>query len=114
MAVQPAAPSLSCNVPLLGSFLDKIIHPLRDPDLQPSDEPPTPADLSPHRRRNPHRRKTTKTTAHRSLLIPPWLEPTRSVRYSTKWRPSGVRTQLSLSLLLLIPSPNLEPDRAPG
>ncbi len=29
--------------PLLGSFLDKIIHPLRDPNVQPSDEPADPS-----------------------------------------------------------------------
>ena len=43
MHPQPAASSLSRNAPLLGSFLDKIIHPLRDPDVQPSDEPADPS-----------------------------------------------------------------------
>ena len=31
MYSQPATPLLARQVPLFGSFLDKIIHPLRDP-----------------------------------------------------------------------------------
>ncbi len=43
MDTQPAVSSPGHNAPLLGSFLDKIIHPLRDPDVQPSDEPADPS-----------------------------------------------------------------------
>lgn len=43
MYPQPAASSPSHNVPLLASFLDKIIHPLRDPAAQPSGEPADPS-----------------------------------------------------------------------
>lgn len=41
MAVQPAASPLSRNPPLFGSFLDKIIHPLRDP-ADEDDDPSRP------------------------------------------------------------------------